>query len=387
LSLFLVPKYRLDENGQNGPFNDVYCSGIEEKMGLHGSATTTLQFGDKDGCVGYLIGREHQGIRCMFHMMNEERIVVGLQGQALAGNMYFHALKYAQERVQGSDISKGKSITEEKVPIINHPDVRRMLMTVRAYAEGGRALLFYTSMQQDLAEVAETPEEKAYHDGRMALLTPICKSWASESGVQACLNALQVYGGYGYTADYPAEQYVRDSVIATIYEGTNGIQAIDLLFRKVMGGGGKLAASFQKDISAWIGEHIKHPVLGGEVRALAAAAQGLGKLIEHLIGIAQKGDVKLTALGASDHLTAFGNVVVGWLLLQQAVLSSAKLESYDVPGEASARETYLEENDSARFYAGKVETARFFIHQILSQNFWKQAQIMSNDSSAVQVVF
>lgn len=383
LSLFLVPRFRLDADGNAGEFNDVRVSKVEEKMGIHASPTCVVNFGDNDNCIGWLVGELGQGIRCMFHMMNEERIVVGLQGQALASAMYFNALKYAQERIQGSDISEGKSITEKKVPIVLHPDVRRMLMTVRALAEGGRALLYYTSLALDISESSEDEATRNHHAGRVALLTPVCKAWASDAGVDACNIALQVYGGAGFIADYPAEQYVRDARIAPIYEGTNGIQSIDLLFRKVLSGG-NIAVSLQKEIAAWIEANAGHAELGKEVEALAAAVKELGEVTAFVAGKARS-DVKLVAQGATPYLTLFGNVVVGWLLLQQAVIASAKLA--DVPASGEARVKALESSESARFYAGKVETARFFTHQLLSQNRWKAAQIVTSDRSCLDVVF
>ena len=383
LSLFLVPRYRLDESGNPGTYNDVRVSKVEEKMGIHASPTCVLNFGDNDDCIGWLVGEPNQGIKCMFHMMNEERIVVGLQGQALASAMYYNALKYAQERIQGSDISEGKSITDKKVPIIVHPDVRRMLMTVRAYAEGGRALLYYTSLALDLSESSADEAQRAHFAGRVALLTPVCKAWASDAGVEACNQALQVYGGGGFIADYPAEQYLRDSRIAPIYEGTNGIQAIDLLFRKILSGG-NIAMSFQKELGAWIEAHKSHPVVGKEVEALALAVKELMQ-VTGLVASKARDDVKFVAQGASPYLTLFGNVVVAWLLQQQAVIAAGKLEG--IPASGEERIQALEASESARFYAGKIETARFFTYQILSQNRWKATQITANDRSCLEVVF
>jgi len=384
LSLFLVPKFRFDDSGEATVPNDVYCSKIEEKMGIHGSCTTVLNFGDHDDCVGYLVGAENKGIACMFHMMNEERIVVGLQGQALAAAMYTNARQYASERVQGSDIGKGKTMTEEKVTIDNHPDVRRMLMTIRALAEGGRALLYYTSLQQDLAILAEDDTARAYHEGRNALLTPVCKAWGSDSGVEACSIAVQVYGGAGYCRDYPAEQALRDARIAPIYEGTNGIQAIDLLLRKVFGGGGKLFESFVSDVGAFIQTQAEHPALATETGVLKNALEELVSVTKHL-GKLARADIRLTALGASPYLNLFGNVVVAWLLLEQAVRAQNVLNTLELPADPADLARFFEDNERAKFYAAKVETARFFTYQILSRNRWLAAQILSDDRSALDV--
>ncbi len=384
LSLFLVPKFRFDDAGNATIPNDVSCSKIEEKMGIHGSCTTVLNFGDNDACIGYLVGEENRGIAAMFHMMNEERIVVGLQGQALAGAMYTNARQYAAERVQGTDIGKGKSMVGERVTIDNHPDVRRMLMTVRALAEGGRALLYYTSMQQDLAILAEDEETRTYHEGRNALLTPVCKAWGSDSGVEACSIALQVYGGAGYCRDYPAEQALRDARIAPIYEGTNGIQAIDLLMRKVFGSGGKLFQSFVSDLAAWIARHENHGVLQEEIDQLKFAQEELVKVTEHLGRLVRR-DIRHTALGASPYLNLFGNVVVGWLLLDQAIRAHKALQSFDLPEDPADAAAFLADNERARFYSAKMDTARFFTYQILSRNRWLATQILSDDRSALDV--
>ncbi len=384
LSLFLVPKFRFDDAGEATVPNDIFCSKIEEKMGIHGSCTTVLNFGDNDNCTGYLVGEENRGIACMFHMMNEERIVVGLQGQALAAAMYTNARQYASERIQGSDIGKGKSMTGEKVTIDNHPDVRRMLMTVRALAEGGRALLYYTSIQQDLAIMAEDEHQRAYHDGRNALLTPVCKAWGSDSGVEACSVAVQVYGGAGYCRDYPAEQALRDARIAPIYEGTNGIQAIDLLMRKVFGSGGKLFESFMNDLGTWIARHAAHAAVAQEVAQLKLAQEELVTVTKHL-GKLARADVRHAALGASPYLTLFGNVTVGWLLLDQAVRAQKALEAFDIPADPAEIARFFEDNERAKFYAAKLETARFFVYQILSRNRWLAVQILSDDRSALDI--
>ena len=384
LSLFLVPKLRPDTTGEHNTPNDVFCSKIEEKMGIHGSATTVLNFGDNDNCVGWLVGEAHGGIKAMFHMMNEERIVVGLQGQALAAAMYSNALQYASDRVQGSDISQGKSITETKVNIVNHPDVRRMLMMVKALAEGGRALLYHTALHLDQARVAEDAQQRAFHEGRVALLTPVCKAWGSDTGMEACSQALQVYGGYGFCADYPAEQAMRDARIAAIYEGTNGIQAIDLLFRKVMSAGGKLFQGWAEEIGAWVASHKDTVGLEKEVTALGEALAELVKVTRHLGGQAAT-DMGLAALGATGYLANFGNVMVGWLMLQQAVIALPHLVG--LPSDRDSRRALLEENASMKFYAGKVETTRYFVWQILSQNRWRTAQIFSGDRSALDVCF
>lgn len=384
LSIFIVPKFRLDANGKPGQKNDVFCSGIEEKMGIHGSVTTTMKFGENGQCEGYLIGKRKEGISIMFEIMNEERIVVGQQGQALAATAYGLALKYSKERLQGSSISKGKSITEEKVAIIEHPDVRRMLMTCKAQQEAARALLLHTGLLIDEAEHA-TGDEKVRIQRRIALLTPICKAWGSELGFQACSTAMQVFGGYGYIKEYGVEQLVRDARIACVYEGTNGIQSIDLLFRKVAGDNGEGLKELLGEIVGLAKQNAAGPLKdemaelerrAGEVGATALA---LGKTIGAK-------DMALAAHGASPFMLLVGNLVGAKYLLEQAVLAEKRLAELGAPAEAEARAKFAAENAEGAFYAAKVETARFYVSQLLPENSWRAAQATSRDRSALRVV-
>ncbi len=382
LSLFLVPKIRLD-----GTFNDVRVASIEEKLGIHASATCVMNFGDEGQCLGSLIGEPGRGLAGMFHMMNEERIIVGQQGQALAAVAYHAALDYARERVQGSDIGAGKRTRGDKVAIVAHPDVRRMLMTVRAWVEAGRAMLLDTAFLMDRAAAATDPEERRALEGRMALMTPICKAWGSETGFQGCSQAMQVYGGYGYTRDYPAEQYLRDARIASVYEGTNGIQAIDLLFRKATLKGGALLRDQLAELGRWVAEHRDHPSLGALVAAIGRATDELAEVSGHLGGLIASGALRRAALGASPYLTLFGNVIGAWHLGRQALLAHAALEARGVPAGGPERAAAIADSEEVRFYAAKLETARFFTFQILPENRMRAAQILSDDTSALDVVF
>ena len=232
ISIFLVPRLRLNESGELVD-NDVACAGIEQKMGIHGSATCALNFGENGGCTGYLMGEENKGMQIMFEMMNEARLYTGMQGLAHASSAYLHALQYAKERVQGAPIEKMKDPDAPRVRIIEHPDVRRMLMFMKSSTEGLRALLYLTAYCVDRVRAAEEEEEKELFQGYVDLMIPICKSLGSDLGFRVCETAIQVYGGYGYSRDYPVEQFMRDCKIASLYEGTNGIQALDLVGRKL----------------------------------------------------------------------------------------------------------------------------------------------------------
>lgn len=384
LSIFIVPKFRLGADGKpTSQRNDVYCSGIEEKMGIHGSVTTTMKFGENGGCEGYLIGKRKEGISIMFEIMNEERIVVGQQGQALAATAYGLALKYSKERVQGSSITKGKSITEEKVAIIEHPDVRRMLLTVKAQQEAGRALLLHTGLLIDQAERA-SGEARVKLERRIALLTPVCKAWGSETGFQACSTAMQVFGGYGYIKEYGVEQLVRDARIACVYEGTNGIQSIDLLFRKVAGDNGEGLKELLGELGAFAQKQAAGP-FKDEAAELAKRAMEVGAVASALGKALAAKDLAGAALGATPFMMLVGNLVGAHYLLEQAVLAEAKLAELGAPAEGEARAAWAKENGEGAFYAAKVETARFFVSQLLPENSWRAAQCTSKDRSALRV--
>ena len=381
LSIFIVPKFRLDKDGNPTIPNDVYCAGIEEKMGIHGSVTTTMKYGENGGCEGYLIGERKHGIRIMFEIMNEERVVVGQQGQALAASAYALALRYAKERVQGSSIKGGKSITTEKVAIIEHPDVRRMLLAVKGYSEAGRALLFQTGLLLDQLEAADG-EAKTALASRVAFLTPICKAWGSETGFTACSTAMQVFGGYGYCSEYGVEQLVRDARIACVYEGTNGIQALDLLFRKVAADKGAELTKVLTEIGAFVKGGLGKN-LDAELKELGKRAQEIGQVATQLGGRIMEQDMEGAALGATPFLTLVGNVVGGWLLMEQAVIAEAKLAELGAPADGVERQAWAGDDDEKMFYASKVDTARFYVHQLLSENAWRAAQIVSADRSAL----
>jgi len=254
LSLFIVPKVRPD-----GTPNDVTVGGIEHKMGIKASTTAVLNFGEGGGCIGELVGTtEQKGMSQMFHLMNYARIGVGIQSLAIASSAYLNALDYARERKQGSSIKQWKDATAPRVPIIEHPDVRRMLLDMKARVEGIRALAVKLTMHIDRANALEKSGDKAaaeYHVGQVDLLVPLIKAYGSDQAFQICATAIQVYGGAGYLKDWPVEQYCRDSKIFSIYEGTNHIQAMDLVGRKLMQRGGANVQAFGKDVAAFVAAH------------------------------------------------------------------------------------------------------------------------------------
>ena len=276
ISLFLVPKIRVNDDGSLGEPNDVVCTGIEEKMGIHANATCSLSLGSKGNCRGTLLGEENKGMRAMFQMMNEARLLVGLQGLACASPAYMYAVNYARERVQGRHLLKAEEKDAPSVSIIQHPDVRRMLLTMKSYVEGMRSLLYYIGNCEDNIRISAKEEDKARYQGLIDLLIPIAKGYVTDKAFEVCSLGVQVYGGYGYIKEYPMEQLLRDCRITQIYEGTNGIQAMDLLARK-------------------LGMNQGKPVMDllGEIQQTLAAA----KAISNLEDIAGKVEAAVNKLG------------------------------------------------------------------------------------------
>src|SRR5215813_13944537 len=303
ISIFAIPKRRVNADGSPGEPNDVATGNIEHKMGIHGSPTCTLNFGENGKCVGYLMGREREGMKIMFHLMNEERQNVGLMGAGIAGSAYLHALAYAKDRLQGSS-STARS-PGAQVPIIHHPDVRRMLLTQKSIVEGIRSLCLYCYFMMDKAKAAATEDEKARCQGVIEILNPIVKAYCTDMGMVVNHLAVQTYGGYGYCRDYTVEQMQRDQRINSIYEGTNGIQALDLVGRKLGMSGGKLLSALLNETKAAIGEARETTDLGEEALTVERAAEALATTSSAL-GKVWKTNPSLPLLAASDLLNCFG---------------------------------------------------------------------------------
>ncbi|MCK5783043.1 MAG: acyl-CoA dehydrogenase, partial [Desulfobacterales bacterium] len=282
ISLFLVPKYRVNDDGRTGEFNDVVCTGIEEKMGIHGNSTCSLTLGGKGQCIGTLLGEENKGMRAMFIMMNEARLLVGLQGFTCASAAYMYALNYARERVQGRNLLQMFDKSAPPVPIIQHPDIRRMLITMKAYVEGMRSLVYYIGMCEDKATLSEDEKEKDTLHSLIEFLTPIAKGYVTDRSFEMCSLGLQVYGGYGYIKEYPMEQLLRDCRITPIYEGTNGIQAMDLLGRKLGMKGGKIILALFEAIQETVQNAKQTTGLDGLAEKVEEAVNKLGEVAMHI---------------------------------------------------------------------------------------------------------
>jgi alkylation response protein AidB-like acyl-CoA dehydrogenase len=374
LSLFIVPKHRVGEDGSIQGSNDVNVAALEHKMGINGSCTAQLQFGEDDGCVGELVGTvEHQGIRQMFRMMNLARIGVGIQGLAVASTAYLNALEYTKERKQGPSVKDWKDPEAAKVFIIDHPNIRRMLLDMKARVEGIRALIVKLTVHQDRARLlAGTDDEgAAYHQGQIDLLTPLVKAYSTDQAFRICETAIQVYGGAGYLKDHPVEQYARDSKIFSIYEGTNAIQSLDLVGRKLGQAGGKNTQAFLEDIQKFIDGHKDHPALGPSVAKLAKAHEAVAGSAMHFLGWFQAGQMDRIPLASETFLEMMSELAVGWLLLEQGAIAAKKLE-----GDAGA--------DKA-FYEGKKAAAIFFALNVLPAVTTKAQVLAANDTSPLDI--
>ncbi len=322
ISLFVVPKIRVNPDGTLGEPNDVRCGGVEKKLGLHASPTCLLNFGDQDGCVGYLCGEANNGLAHMFQMMNAARINTGVSGMTLAGTAYLNALAYARDRIQGSDLTGRKP---GQVPIIDHPDVRRMLLWMKAAVDGMRSMIYTGAFWSDLALELPAGEEKGHYQGLVDFLTPIIKAYCSDLGFKVCETAIQCLGGYGFCREYPLEQYLRDSKIMSLYEGTNGIQSVDLLGRKMRLNGGGLFRAYLSEIQNFCRKHSDAAVLGPEIRALSKGVDLLGETARNL-SEKMKTDPLQWASYTYPALLCFGDVTMVWRLLDLAVIAQEQIE-------------------------------------------------------------
>jgi len=370
ISIFLVPKYRVKDDGAIGEFNDVRTGNIEHKMGIKGSATCTLNFGDEGKCIGELLGQERQGMRIMFLMMNASRLEVGMQGLGHATAAYEHAVQYAKERIQGAPIWDMKNPDAKAVPIIQHLDVRRKLLWMKAHVEGIRALIYFTAFCMDLAKVSTTEQEREKWHGLVELLTPVCKAYSSEKAQLICSYAIDVYGGYGYCSEYPIEQYFRDCKIASIYEGTNGIQALDLVGRKLGQRKGADVMNMFGEIHASISKLKRIEDLKSHVACLEEACNALIDLTMHFAQLGKSAGFLMPVLNATPYLEILGDVVIGHFLMQAAGIADEKLNAIYMErgvGESKGKKRALTHEDpDVAFYYGKNAAAKFYAIDVLS---------------------
>jgi alkylation response protein AidB-like acyl-CoA dehydrogenase len=378
LSLFIVPKIWVNEDGSLGEPNDVTTASIEHKLGIRASATAVLNFGEQGRCRGILVGgKPHEGMRQMFRMMNGARIAVGVQGIAVASTAYLNALAYARERQQGSSVQNFKDASAPRVAILEHSDIRRLLLEMKAKVEGTRALAITLALHADLARALadSDPGAAARHEGQVDLLTPVVKAYGSDQAFRIAEMAVQIYGGAGFVEDHPVEQYLRDAKIFSIYEGTNHIQALDLVARKLGARGGQNFADFLEEVGGFVAAHAPRPGLRAEVGALGEAIAALRRAAGSLMEFSVGGKLDQVTLVASPFLESLAEVAVAHLLLEAAVLADTRLggDGKDLTP------------DDADFYRGKVAAARYFASYVLPQMHARVSAIVAGDRSPLDI--
>jgi acyl-CoA dehydrogenase len=364
LSLFLVPKFIPDPDGLPGARNAVSCGSIEEKMGIHGNATCVMNY---DGAAGSLVAAEHHGLTAMFVMMNEARLGVGVQGLALSEVAYQNAAQYAKDRLQGRALTGARSKDRPADPIVVHPDVRRVLMTIRAFNEAARALILWTAIKSDVARRSDDEAERRAADDHMGLLTPVIKGVLTDQGFANTVMAQQVFGGHGYVRESGMEQFVRDARIPMIYEGTNGIQALDLVGRKLGKDGGRAVMAFFSEVEAYIKDHTGDEVMAPLVAPLATA---LGHLHDATMWFVQNAMAKPdnAGAGAIDYMHLFGLVALGYMWCR--IAAAAKVQGV---GDRSGRMN------------AKLVTARFFMERMLPETAAHLARVKAGAESVMEL--
>ncbi len=372
ISIFIVPKYFVNADGSLGERNDIVCSGVEEKMGIHASATCSMTLGAKGKCIGYLLGQEREGMKIMFNMMNGARMATGLQALAYASSAYLLAVNYARERIQGRDLMDFKNPQAPSVAIIKHPDVRRNLLWMKAYVDGMRSFFYFMARCRTKALLAESAEERERHNDLFELLTPLIKDYLSVHGHEVCIQAIQVFGGAGYTQDYPVEQYARDCKITSIFEGTSGVQAMDLLARKLGMKKGQVFILFLSEIQQTIAAAKAKGSLAALAVKVEKAANRLAEIAMHLGKSALSPAFKVAFAHSLPFLEAMGDTIMAWMLLWRAVTASEKLNA----GPAAK---------DLVFYQGQIKTAEFFIHTLLPVTMGKLDAIQGLSPAAMEI--
>ena len=368
ISLFLAPKYRVNNDGTLGEFNNVVCTGIEEKMGLHGSATCSLELGGKGQCRATLLGEKNKGMAAMFLMMNEARQMVGLQGFANASAAYIYAVNYARERMQSKGLTD--PVGSKAVAIINHPDVKRQLLMMKAWVEGMRSLIYYGGLCHDRIAIASDEVEKKQISTLLEVLTPIIKGYITDKAFEVCNHGIQIYGGYGFIEEFPVAQLLRDSRIFMLYEGTNGIQSMDLMGRKLSMYKGEPFKYFLDQIQKVI--TLAKPV--EEIKELTESVEiffaEYTEATQHLAKLSQSDKVLEAFAFSHPFMEVTGDLVMAWMLLWRASLAAPQIGK--------------KKKDTA-FYQGQVQTARFFINTILPITKGRLDAILKGDAVAVEM--
>jgi alkylation response protein AidB-like acyl-CoA dehydrogenase len=357
ISLFVVPKFLPDAEGNPGKQNQLSCGSIEEKMGIHGNATCVMNY---DGATGWLVGEREKGLRAMFTMMNEARLGVGLQGLALSEVAYQNAAVYARDRRQGRSIAGAKEPNEKADPIIVHPDVRRILMSIRAFNEAARALVLWTALKGDVANRSEDDNDRMSADDQMGLLTPVLKGVLTDTGFANAVEAQQVFGGHGYIAEHGMEQFVRDARITMLYEGANGVQALDLVGRKLPKDGGRAVMAFFNEVAAFLKENEADASMASYLKPLKAGLDHLQQATMWFMQNALKKPDNAGA-GSTDYMHLFGLVALGYMWARMAKAAAEKLK-----GGADGR---------ADFYEARLTLGKYFMERTMPETAAHLARI------------
>jgi hypothetical protein len=371
ISLFLVPKFFVNADGSLGERNDILCEGIEKKHGITASATCSMTLGAKGKCIGFLLGQERQGIKIMFHMINSARMSVGLQALSYASAAYLLALDYARKRIQGRDLQHFNDPSAPSVPIIRHPDVRRNLLWMKSHVEAMRSFFHYVTLCGIKAATSRDEKERRLYEDLFGMLTPVVKDYIAVNGHEVCIQAIQVFGGAGYTKDYLVEQYARDCKITTIFEGTSGIQSLDLLARKIGKQNGAVFMHLLGEIHKTVARAKGLPEVKGMAEKAEAAANMLGETAMKIGGLAMSPNFKVAFAHSLPFLHAMGDVLMGWMLLWRAATAAPKIggaKGKDLP-----------------FYKGQIKTAQFFIETVLPVTRGKLDSIQAASPAALEM--
>ncbi|MGD9238659.1 MAG: acyl-CoA dehydrogenase [Desulfobacterales bacterium] len=373
ISLFLVPKFFVKSDGTLGDRNDIVCSGVEEKHGIHASATCSMALGGKGKCIGYLLGQERKGMRIMFNMINSARMSTGFQALTYASSAYLLAVNYARERIQGRDLENFADHNAPSVSIIKHPDVRRNLLWMKSYVDGMRSFFYYMTVIGTRGNIAEKEEDRERQTDLFSMLTPVVKEYMAKRGHEVCIQAIQIFGGAGYTKDYLVEQYARDCKITSIYEGTSGIQALDMLGRKIGMKKGTVFMNFLGEIQKTISRAKEIEQTKSLAVKMEAAMNRLGEVALHLGKKAMSAEFKVAFAHSLPFLHVIGDVIMAWMLLWRAAVAAMKLSQKP------------KKKDLA-FYEGQIRTAEFFICTELEATMGKMNAITGDCAAAIHIL-
>ncbi len=371
ISIFLVPKYFVNDDGTIGERNDIICSGVEEKHGIHASATCSMTLGSKGKCIGYLLGKACEGMKVMFNMINGARMSTGLQALTYASSSYLLAVNYARERIQGRDLENFADHGAPSVAIIKHPDVRRNLLWMKSYVDGMRSFFYYMTCRGTKAQISDSPADREYNGDLFSMLSPIVKEYMAAKGYEVCVQAIQVFGGAGYTKDYLVEQYARDCKITSIYEGCSGIQAMDMLGRKLGMKKGTVFMNFLGEIQKTVAQAKGIEGLQDLAAKVEKAANRLGEIALKIGKMAMSADFKVAFAHSLPFLHVAGDTITAWMLLWRAATAKPKLATAG-------------KKDIA-FYQGQIKTAEFFINTELPVTLGKMNAIEMGSPAAVEI--